>query len=174
MPPTTSTNGFILAGGQSRRMGGQSDAGVGRQISARPHDPVTFDGCESGTGCRAARISRPYPGKGPLGGILTALESSEQQSSLFLAVDLPLFDTWLSPCVPLPLHGFQETTSRLPNRRGISLCLGVRKDLTPEVERRVVSQNLSIRAFVQESQVEILEETNCGGWASEWKCLLTW
>jgi len=43
------------------------------------------------------------------------------------------------------------------------LCLGVRKDLTPEVERRVVSQNLSIRAFVQESQVEILEEDEMRG-----------
>ena len=43
------------------------------------------------------------------------------------------------------------------------MCLGVRKDLTPEVERRVVSQNLSIRAFVQESQVEILEEDEMRG-----------
>jgi molybdopterin-guanine dinucleotide biosynthesis protein A len=38
------------------------------------------------------------------------------------------------------------------------LCLGVRKDLTPEVGQRVRSDNLSIRAFVQESDGEILEE----------------
>ena len=38
------------------------------------------------------------------------------------------------------------------------LCLGVRKDLTSEVEQRVRSDKLSIRAFVQESNGGILEE----------------
>jgi molybdopterin-guanine dinucleotide biosynthesis protein A len=103
------------------------------------------------------------PGKGPLGGILTALESTKQNFNLFLAVDLPL----LTPDFLRVFHS-RFLDSRKPLlvcRIGgeFPLCLGVRRDLTPEVEQRVRSDNLSIRAFVQESNGEILEEDELRG-----------
>lgn len=98
------------------------------------------------------------PGKGPLGGILTALESTERDFNLFLAVDLPL----LTPDFLRVFHScfLDSRKPLLACRVGgeFPLCLGVRKELKPEVEQRVRSDNLSIRAFVQESNGEILEE----------------
>jgi molybdopterin-guanine dinucleotide biosynthesis protein A len=97
------------------------------------------------------------PQKGPMGGILTALESTDQNSNLFLAVDLPL----LTPDLLKVFHSRFLGSGKplLACRVGgeFPLCLGIRKGLTAEVERRVGADNLSIRAFIQEKG-EVLEE----------------
>ena len=98
------------------------------------------------------------PQKGPLGGILTALQSTDRDSNVFLAVDLPL----LTPEFLQVFHS-RFVASRKPLfacRIGgeFPLCLGIRKQLTADVERRILTDNLSIRAFVQESERELVEE----------------
>ena len=103
------------------------------------------------------------PGKGPLGGLFTALESTERDVNLFLAVDLPL----LTPDFLRVFHSRFLASSKplIVCRIGgeFPLCLGIRKELTPNVEERVRSDNLSIRAFVRESNAEILEENELRG-----------
>ena len=91
MAPTTSTNGFILAGGQSRRMGQDKAALKWGETSLLEHmvqllSTVTTSVRIVGRGDLPDRI----PGKGPIGGILTGLESTDKTVNLFVAVDLPL------------------------------------------------------------------------------------
>lgn len=99
------------------------------------------------------------PGKGPLGGILTALDVTDRQKNLFLAVDLPL----LTPDFLSMFHSRFQTSSRqlLACRvdEDFPLCLGVDRSLTGEVERRVQSGKLAIRNFIEETDPEIIEET---------------
>jgi molybdenum cofactor guanylyltransferase len=98
------------------------------------------------------------PQKGPLGGILTALHSTDRDNNLVLAVDLPL----LTPAFLQVFHS-RFLASRKPLLAcriadGFPLCLAIRKELTEEVERRVVTENLAVRTFIEESDKEVLEE----------------
>jgi molybdopterin-guanine dinucleotide biosynthesis protein A len=159
MPPITSTNGFILAGGQSRRMGQDKATLNWGDKSLLDHmvqllSTVTAPVRVVGRGRFLDRI----PGKGPLGGILTALQSTDRDSNLLLAVDLPL----LTPDFLQVFHSRFLASGKplLACRIGgeFPLCLGIRKDLAAEVEQRVMSDKLSIRGFVEASQGEVLEE----------------
>ena len=159
MASETSTNGFILAGGQSRRMGRDKATlkwGTGSLLDhmtlllSTVADPVRV----VGRGDLPDRI----PGKGPLGGILTALETSDREDNLFLAVDLPLL-----PQAFLELFHSRFLASPkavLVCRTGgdFPLCLGLRRVLIADVARRVEAGNLAVHAFIEESNPEILEE----------------
>lgn len=94
-------NAFVLAGGQSTRMG--RDKAL-LELDGRPLIDHAL-GKLSGLGFSPRIVgSRPdlmrfaevvpdaYPNAGPLGGIATALAASEAEQNLFLAVDLP----WVS------------------------------------------------------------------------------
>jgi molybdopterin-guanine dinucleotide biosynthesis protein A len=158
MASITSTNGFILAGGQSRRMGRDKAALEWGDSSLLDHmvqllSTVTGRVRVVGRGELPDRI----PGKGPLGGILTALEASETAENLVVAVDLPL----LTPAFLQELH-----TRFLASPRPLlacrvdgtfPLCLGVRKSLRDEVARRLAADNLAIQAFINDTNAEILE-----------------
>ena len=159
MASETSTNGFILAGGQSRRMGQDKAAlrwGSGSLLDhmtlllSTVADPVRV----VGRGDLPDRIS----GRGPLGGILTALETSDREANLVLAVDLPLL-----PHAFLELFHSRFLASPKPLlacRTGgdFPLCLGLRRVLLADVARRVEGGNLAVHAFIKESNPEILEE----------------
>jgi molybdopterin-guanine dinucleotide biosynthesis protein A len=158
MASIRSTNGFILAGGQSRRMGRDKAAlkwGPGSlldhmvQLLSTVADRVRV----AGRGELPDRI----PGKGPLGGILTALEATETEENLIVAVDLPL----LTPAFLREFHTRFLASPRplMACRVGetFPLCLGVRKCLCDEVARRLADDNLAIQAFINETNAEILE-----------------
>lgn len=98
------------------------------------------------------------PGKGPLGGILTGLEITEQAANLFLAVDLPLLTQDF-----LKLFLSRFLASRKPLQacrvsRDYPLCLGIQRSLLPTIKQRVESNVLSIRSLIEESNAEILDE----------------
>jgi len=100
--------GFILAGGQSSRMGTDKSlapfngtpliqnalqtlaaAGLGAQIA----------GSRSPLGQFAEEIPDIYPESGPLGGIHAALSASPAAWNVFLPVDLPLMPSSLLVCL---------------------------------------------------------------------------
>ena len=159
MAPITSTNGFILAGGQSRRMGRDKATLTWGNVSLLEHmvqllSTVTNEVRVLGRGELPDRI----PGKGPIGGILTGLEFTDRTANLFLAVDLPLL---AQDFLDLFHSRFLATEKPLLVCRisgEYPLCLGIRKGLLADIARRVESNELSIRNLVEESNPEILEE----------------
>src|SRR4029077_9128015 len=98
------------------------------------------------------------PGLGPLSGIATALSITSTDDNLILALDLPLLTKDF-------LTYFREAAeySRRPMlacKIGsyFPLCLGIRRELLPEVRRRLSSGELSVRGFIQDSDAEIISE----------------
>ena len=159
MPLNTSTNGFVLAGGRSRRMG--QDKATLRwgntsllehivQLLSTVAAPVRIVG-------RGEFLDK-IPAKGPMGGILTALQDTDRDANLFLALDLPL----LTPDFLRMFHSRFLASSKPLLACKIAgkfpLCLGVRRELATDIERRVRTDNLAIHAFVQESNTDVLEE----------------
>jgi len=128
---------------------------MGRQVAARPHDTVTFDGCRASKSCRSRRIPRSHSSKGSFG---RNPHRTDRDNNLLLAVDLPL----LTPNFLQVFHSrFLASGKHLLACKiagGFPLCLAIRKDLTEEVERRVVTENLAIRTFIEESNKDLLEE----------------
>ena len=99
--------GFILAGGQSSRMG--VDKGL-LEIAGEPMIVRVARSVESVVGAPAMVVGTPekyrelelraiaddWPGFGPLGGIATALRASDADWNLIVACDLPyLTREWL-------------------------------------------------------------------------------
>jgi len=159
MASTTSTNGFILAGGLGRRMGrDKAELAWGRgslldhmvRVLSTVASPVRV----VGRGDFPDRI----PGQGPLGGILTALEASETEKNLILAVDLPLL-------TPAFLQLFQRRFAETPQpvlacriADSYPLCLGIDRNCLPDVAVRIEAGNLALHRFIAETPSEIIEE----------------
>jgi molybdenum cofactor guanylyltransferase len=160
MATRSSTNGFILAGGQSRRMGRDKATLKWGPASLLDHmvqllstvaDPVRVVGRDE--------LPDRIPAKGPLGGILTALEISKQDNNLVLAVDLPL----LTPAFLEMFHSRFRTSSQplIACRIGdaFPLCLGIRRYLVDNVARQIEAGSFAVQEFIRESDPEILEES---------------
>ena len=182
MAPTTSTNGFILAGGQSRRMGQDKAALKWGETSLLEHmvqllSTVTTSVRIVGRGDLPDRI----PGKGPIGGILTGLESTDKAVNLFVAVDLPLLAADFLRLFHSRSLACEKPLLACRISGEYPLCLGIQHKLKSEVARRVEADQLSVRALIEESNPEILEEHelralgfDCGMFANlntpeEWK-----
>jgi molybdopterin-guanine dinucleotide biosynthesis protein A len=159
MASKTSTNGFILAGGQSRRMGRDKallNWGDGSLLSHMVHLLSTVAGKVQVIG--RDEFPDRVPGRGPLGGILTALEVTDKDANLFLAVDMPLLTTSF---LTVFRDRFLATSKgvqacRIGNR--FPLCLGIRRDVVSELARAVSAGNYSVHKFIERSDAEILEE----------------
>lgn len=152
-------NGFVLAGGKSSRMG--------RDKALLDWHGRTL--LEHMTGLLAAVTTTvqvvggdPLPdrilGRGPLGGILTALEVSETDANLVVAVDLPMltveflkyfrsrFDASAQPVLTCKIE------SRFP------LCIGLRRRVLPDLRRHVEAGALSVQGFITNCDAELIEE----------------
>ena len=93
--------GAVLAGGASRRMGSDkafAEVG-GRPLVARAADTLARAGADpvAVVGGDAAGLARlglhrvpdRWPGEGPLGGLITALDTSPRPVTVIVACDLP-------------------------------------------------------------------------------------
>lgn len=164
--PALSVNGFVLAGGQSRRMGRDKalmewreetllDRAV-RILSTAAHD-VRIVG-RGGRGGRAGFEDR-IPGQGPLGGVLTALENTAAERNVVVGVDLPL----LTP------RFFRFFTARtLASVRDVvacsvegryPLCLGLSRVMAASLASRIAAGSRSVKQFIEESEHEIVDQS---------------
>lgn len=98
-PPASDLSAFILAGGQSTRMGadkaflefhGQSLLARALALARALTPEVLIVGERARFAAFAPVVEDIYPGHGPLGGIHAALTASASELNLVLAVDTPL------------------------------------------------------------------------------------
>jgi molybdopterin-guanine dinucleotide biosynthesis protein A len=157
---TTPVNGFILAGGQSTRMG--SDKALldwhgqpllSHMVTLLRH--ATNDVQVVGRD----RLPDQLPGRGPLSGIATALTISSTESNLILAVDLPLLTKDFLAYLRLAAEHSKRPLLTCKIGSHFPLCLGIRRTLLPEIQRRLSSGELSIRAVIEDSNAEIISES---------------
>ena len=107
--------GFVLAGGQSSRMGedkalvrfaGRPLVEIALEVLRGAGLDVFIAGARSSLAGFAPVVEDSESGLGPLGGILAALESTDRRRAVFLPVDLPLLPASL---VRYMLHYAQIT-----------------------------------------------------------------
>jgi len=132
--------GVVLAGGRSQRFGGVDKTRLplgGRTLLQRAIDtlaPVSSI-CLVVGGAPAAGVTvvpDRYPGAGPLGGVLTALEAIDSSHALILAADLPFISGSLLRDVQRAGADAAAAVVQHPDGR-LALCLSVRRDCAPAV-----------------------------------------
>jgi molybdopterin-guanine dinucleotide biosynthesis protein A len=153
-------NGFVLAGGKSTRMG-QDKASLNWRGRSLLEHMVTL---LSSSADHVRVVGRPplpdrIPDCGPLGGIVTALDSSDTEGNLVVAVDLPL----LTPRFLFYLRlSFENSPHRvLACKLGshYPLCLAIRRSILPELEERLQIDR-SVHGFLDHFQADIITEND--------------
>ena len=157
--PHPNLGGFVLAGGRSSRMG-RDKAGLfykGRPLLDHMTALLSTVCAEVHTVGRGRLLDRT-PGKGPLGGIATALEASGRDRILIVAVDLPLLtpafleflaDRTLTAAHPL-------TACRVGG--SYPLALGIDRSLASMARESVEAKRLAVHTFIDAATPEIVPE----------------
>jgi molybdenum cofactor guanylyltransferase len=160
--------GFILAGGESSRMGRDKallELG-GKPLVVRTArvvelvaGPYTVIGdaktCES-LGLRA--IGDDWPGAGPLGGIATALRASKAPWSLVVACDLPyLTRAWLDYLVARALKSTEDAVVAMNARGAEPLCAIYNQRCEPAIREALVRGMRKVNEVLKSIRVEFIE-----------------
>jgi molybdopterin-guanine dinucleotide biosynthesis protein A len=168
--------GFILAGGESSRMGVDKGlleiAGVPmivravRLVEAATGVPGVVVGTPekyAGLGLRA--IADAWPGCGPLGGIATALRGSGAEWNLIVACDLPhLTRDWLEYLLQRARDSAEEAVVAMnltaANKRGAEpLCAMYHQGSEPAIRRALERGVRKVTDGLAELRVEMIEPT---------------
>ena len=152
--------GFILAGGQSKRM--RQDKALldwhGRSLLLHMVDLLrTATGEVQVVG--RDRLPDRLPVRGPLSGIATALTVSSTDANLVLAVDLPLLTTDFLTYLRSRIENSLRPLMACKIGSHFPLCLGIQRTMLPEIERRLASGDLSVHGLIEGSDAEIISES---------------
>ena len=177
--PRDDITGFVLAGGQSRRMKqdkAQIPWGTGTLLSdaCRRLQQVTSKvfvvGGQSGADRPVTVVPDAFPGRGPLGGIYSALASAQTDWSLVVAVDLPLVTVrFLRFLADISAAAPTLAVAAKVGGRIQPLCAAYNRKLIPEIEHRIESGDLSIHHLLESVSTRIIEEREflAAGFSSE-------
>ena len=152
-------NGFILAGGKSRRMGrdkalldwhGRTLLDHLTEVLSSAADRVQVVG--------RAPLPDRTPGLGPLSGIATALAATDTDANLVIAVDLPLLTGEFLKYLRSRLETSDQPLLACKTGSEFPLCLGIRRSLLPELQKRLAAGKLSVQGFIENCGAEIILE----------------
>jgi molybdenum cofactor guanylyltransferase len=183
MNDAVSIAGFILAGGESSRMGVDKGlleiAGVpmivraARLVVSVTGAPAVVVGTpEKYTGLGLRAIADDWPDCGPLGGIATALRASEADWNLVVACDLPyLTREWLEYLLQRARDSSEEAVLPInlttANKRGAEpLCAMYHKGSEPTMRRALERGVRKVTDGLAELRVEMIEPAKWKGFDS--------
>ena len=134
---------FILAGGQSQRMG--KDKGRLRLGSATLTGHVQNAGRAAGFVVRVIRQDL-QPGQGPLGGVITAWKRSKADVLLFLSCDMPYVEPALLQRLTRQLKPADEAVFTAHGER-VGFPFLLRRDSLTVVESQIATGQRSLQAL---------------------------
>ena len=152
--------GFVLAGGRSSRMG--RDKALldwhGRTLLQHMVDLLS-----SVTG-RVQVVGRdPLPDRvpdhGPLSGIATALETSETNAILVVAVDLPFLTRDFLNYLRSQADVSKSRLIACKIGSDYPLCFVMQRALLPEVQSRLAAKRLSVHGLIEDSAAFVVSES---------------
>ena len=165
--------GFILAGGESSRMGRDKAlleiGGIAllvrtaRLVEAIAGPPVVIGGADACRSVGLRSIADDFPGAGPLGGIATALRASNAAWNLVVACDLPyLTKEWLDFLVARALASSADAVLPMNTRGAEPLCAIYNKRAEPGVRGALERGTRKVTDGLASLRVETIEP-------AEWK-----
>jgi molybdopterin-guanine dinucleotide biosynthesis protein A len=159
MSPDIDITGFVLAGGQSKRMGQDKAQLNWRGVTLLDH-MVHLLQTVAQTVHVVGRDTLPdhRPGLGPLSGIATGLDISRTDANLFVALDLPFLTTDFLKFFTLRLKSSSQPLLACTIESAFPLCLGAWRPMLPEVNRCLDARQLSVRGIIEASHSEIITE----------------
>jgi molybdopterin-guanine dinucleotide biosynthesis protein A len=166
-------SGFILAGGESSRMGRDKALleldGVplvvrtARLVESVAGVPTVIGNPEAYRSLGLRAIGDDWPGAGPLGGIATALRASSAPWNLVVACDLPyLTRAWLDYLVSRALASDADAVLPMNVRGAEPLCAMYHKRCEPAIRAALERDTRKVTQGLEGARVEYLEP-------SEWK-----
>lgn len=162
------TAGFVLVGGQSRRMGRDKallpwNTGVLVQDVAAKLAAVTGSVTLIGDPARYAHLQYPClpdrrPGLGPLSGIETALESARGEVNLILACDMPHIDVAHLRSLLAAALDSEEECLVTEDASGVihPLCAAYRSTCLPAVRKALDEGRLKLMSLVGELKPKLI------------------
>ena len=166
--PMDGVNGFVLAGGQSRRMG--SDKAF---VSVNGHTllerairtisdvagAVWIVGSREKFDAYGNVVEDEFPDHGPLGGIHAALRASQEDLNLILAVDLPFMEArFLKYLVQRARDAAVMVTVPRAGGRWQPLCAVYRRDFAEVAELALQASANKIDPLFRQVPLQVIEE----------------
>jgi molybdopterin-guanine dinucleotide biosynthesis protein A len=157
--PRWKLSGFVLAGGQSRRMGQDKALLAWGSHTMLDHmvellqtvaDPVQVVGRDP--------LPDRLPGLGPLSGIATGLEVSFTDANVFVAVDLPFLTKDFLNFLRTRIQTSSHPLLACKIGSAFPLCVGVWRPMLPEITQCLKASQLSIRGLIESGSSEIISE----------------
>ena len=178
MAETSSISAFILAGGASRRMGRDKAT-----LEFRGQPLIDHMAGLLSHAFGAVRIvgrgdlSDRIPGLGPIGGIATALEATETERNLVVAVDLPLLTPEFLKLFKTRIEGSAKHVVACRIESEYPLCLGIDRRELGLIKERIAEGKLSVHGFIEAADAEVLTGLDPGLFTNintpeEWNRLL--
>ncbi len=157
---TLNMGAVILAGGKSRRMDGIDKADltiagttflqtISNQLSLFDEVLLSVDRADRYHDCALPQVTDLYPGKGPLGGLLSALLQCQSAALLAVSVDMPLFNKGLAQYLQAFFHpGCDAVVSMTRDGRLHPLCAIYGKTAIPVLKECIAENCLRIQAAI--------------------------
>lgn len=167
-PQMGELSAFILAGGQSSRMGsdkafiefqGQTLLNRALELARSVADDVYIVGQRAKYSAFAPTIEDIFPGCGPLGGIHAALRSSKRELNLILAVDVPFVSTaLLGLLVAVAEKSTAIVTVPRAGKGWQPLCAVYRREFAAAAEEALQARRYKIDALFHDATTQIIGE----------------
>lgn len=170
--------GFILAGGESSRMGRDKSllelsgvpllARTARLVESVAGPPTVVGGAGECRSLGLRVIADDWPGAGPLGGIATALGASSAPWNLIVACDLPhLTQAWLAYLVERALASPGDAVLPMSARGAEPLCAMYHQRCAPAIRAALAQGTRKVTDGLQSVLVEMIGPLEWKGFDSE-------